>query len=117
MGVYSVTFLLRLILNILALASLAWGQARSGKLTLQEALESTLSLHPQARIREQQVAASRGALREASGVFVPFYSSGLQQSFAPTPLTTGQQDLTGPRSAAVNFTSFSAASTRRGPVS
>ena len=117
MGVYSVTFLLRLILNILALASLAWGQARPGKLTLQEALESTLSLHPQARIREQQVAASRGALREASGVFDPFYSSGLQQSFAPTPLTTGQQDLTGPRSAAVNFTSFSAASTRRGPVS
>ena len=112
MGVYSVTFLLRLILNILAFASLAWGQARPGKLTLQEALESTLSLHPQARIREQQVTASRGALREASGIFDPFYSSGLQQSFAPTPLTTGQQDLTGPRSAAVNFTSFNVASRR-----
>src|ERR1019366_3656829 len=82
----------------------------SNRRTLQEALESTLSRHPLARIGEQQVAASRGVLREASGIFDPVYSSGLQQRFAPTPLTTAQQnpDGGGPNSAALNLTSFNA---------
>src|ERR1035438_10184956 len=86
----------------------------SGRLTLQEALESTLSRHPQARIGEQQVAASRGVLREASGIFDPVYSSGLQQSFAPTPLATAQQDPGGggPNAAALNLTNFNASASR-----
>lgn len=96
----------------LALAGFAFGQTTSGKLTLQEALETTLSLHPQAKIREQQVVASRGALREASGIFDPFLSSGLQQSFAPTPLTNAQTSPGGTKSAASNITTFSAGTTR-----
>src|ERR1017187_3494194 len=86
----------------------------SGSLTLQEALESTLSRHPQARIGEQQVAASRGVLREASGIFDPLYTSGVQQSFAPTPLTTAQQDPGGggPNAAALNLTNFNASASR-----
>ena len=82
----------------------------SGKLSLQEALESTLRLHPQARIGEQQVAASRGVLREASGIFDRVYSSGAQQSFAPTPLTTAEQNPAGggPKAAATNLTTFNA---------
>lgn len=99
-------------LGAVCLSSALWSQ--SAALTLQEALESTLRLHPQARIREQQVAASRGLLREASGIFDPIYSSGLQQSFAPTPLTTAQRDPSGlgPKSAAINFTSFHAGASR-----
>jgi outer membrane protein TolC len=80
-------------------------------LTLQEALESTLNLHPQARIGEQQVAASRGLLREASGIFDPAYSSGVGQSFNPIPLTTMQANG-GPTSAALNVTSLSAGASR-----
>jgi outer membrane protein TolC len=95
-------------------ATRAVQESPSGRLTLQEALESTLSRHPQARIGEQQVAASRGVLREASGIFDPVYASGLQQSFAPTPLTTAQQDPGGggPNSAALNLTSFNASASR-----
>src|ERR1019366_9396301 len=86
----------------------------SNRRTLQEALESTLSRHPQARIGEQQVATSRGVLREASGIFDPLYTSGLQQSFAPTPLATAQQDPGGggPNAAALNLTNFNASASR-----
>ena len=87
--------------------------AASGSLTLQAALESALRLHPLGRIREQQVAASRGALREASGIFDPVYSTGVEQSFAPTPLTTFQQDsIAGFKSAGLNITTFSAGASR-----
>jgi outer membrane protein len=98
----------------LCLVSLLWSQSAPGTLTLQQSLESTLRLHPQARIGEQQVLANRGVLREASGSFDPVYTSGLQQSFAPTPLTTAQQDAAGggPKSADVNLTTFNAAASR-----
>ena len=45
-------------------------------LTLQEALESTLRRHPLGRIGEQQVLASRGVQREASGIFDPVIPAG-----------------------------------------
>ncbi len=115
MGIYFLTLAMKLISKILPafwLVSFAWGQALPVKLTLQDALESTLNLHPQAKIRQQQVAASLGALREASGIFDPVYSSGLQQRFAPIPLATGQQSPGGPKSADANLTSFSAGSSR-----
>src|ERR1035441_9802316 len=97
-------------------ATRAVQESPSGRLTLQEALESTLSRHPQARIGEQQVAASRGVLREEIGIFDPVYASGLQQSFAPTPLTTAQQDPVGggPNSAALNLTRSAAPRGRAG---
>jgi outer membrane protein TolC len=80
-------------------------------LTLQEALESTLLRHPQARIGEQQVLASRGVQRAASGIFDPVYTSGLQQTFTAAPLSTAQQvqDGGGPTAAALNVTSFNSA--------
>ena len=89
-------------------------QTRPGALTLQEALESTLREHPQARIGEQQVLASRGVQREASGIFDPLYSSALGQTFSPTPLPTAQQNSSGlgPKSAAANLTSLSVGATR-----
>jgi outer membrane protein TolC len=92
------------------LVSLLWAQAPPGTLTLQEALESTLREHPQARIGEQQVAASRGVQREASGLFDKVYTSGFQQSFAPTPLSTALQEQAGGgvKSLDANLTSFSA---------
>ena len=85
-----------------------------GTLTLQAALESALRLHPQARIAEQQVAASRGVLREASGIFDPVYAGGFNQVFAATPLTTAQQNQAGvgPNSAALNLTNFNASASR-----
>src|SRR5258708_34694593 len=101
-------------LSVFGLVSIGYAQTPPGTLTLQEALESTLRQHPQARIREQQVAASRGALREATGIFNPVYASGMQQSFATTPLTTIEQGFTGggPSSAAANLTSFSGGASR-----
>jgi hypothetical protein len=86
---------IRQALSVFGLVSMACAQTPTGTLTLQEALESTLRQHPQGHIREQQVAASRGALREATGIFDPVYASGMQQSFATTPLTTIEQGFTG----------------------
>ena len=95
------------------LASFLWSQSAPGTLTLQQALESTLRRHPQVGIGEQQVAASRGVLRETSGIFDQVYTSGLQQSFAPTPLTTAEQGgANPPKSAAANLTSFNAGASR-----
>jgi len=95
----------------LCLTSVLWSQSM---LTLQEALETTLRQHPQAQIGEMQVAASRGVQREASGIFDRVYSSGLQQSFAPTPLSTAQQEAAGVgfKSADTNLTSLSAGATQ-----
>jgi outer membrane protein TolC len=83
-------------------------------LSLQQALDATLRQHPQARIGEQQVLASRGAQRAASGIFDPIYTGGLQQNFAATPLTTAQQvqDGGGPTAADLNVTSFNAGASR-----
>src|ERR1017187_6126513 len=92
----------------LFLAAAVWSQTPRATLTLQQALETTL-LHPQARIGEQQILASRGVQREASGIFDPLYSSGVRQSFAPTPLTTAQQVSDGsgsPKAAFTNLTTF-----------
>lgn len=92
----------------LFLAAVVWSQTPRATLTLQQALETTL-LHPQARIGEQQILASRGVQREASGIFDPLYSSGVQQSFAPTPLSTAQQVSDGsgsPKAAFTNLTTF-----------
>jgi outer membrane protein TolC len=90
-------------------AAAVWSQtARPMLLTLQQALETTL-LHPQALIGEQQILASRGVQRQASGIFDPLYSSMAQQSFAPTPLSTAQQVADGsgtPKAAFTNLTTF-----------
>jgi outer membrane protein TolC len=101
-------------LCVLWLSSVVWAQPPHRTLSLQEALESTLRQHPQARIGEQQVLASRGVQRAASGIFDPVYTSGLQQNFASTPLSTAQQaqDGGGPTSAAFNFTSFNSGISR-----
>jgi outer membrane protein TolC len=100
-------------------SSLVWSQGPSGSLSLQEALDSTLRLHPQAHISEQRVLASRGVEREASGIFDPVYSDGLQQTFASTPLSTAQQvqaeqigNSGGPSAAALNVTGLNAGATR-----
>jgi outer membrane protein TolC len=105
---------MRLILGGCLLSAILWSQTVSNTLTLQEALETTLREHPQARIGEQQVAASRGAQRAASGIFDPVYSGGFQQSFAPTPVATSEQNPAGggPRSADTNLTTFNAGATR-----
>jgi len=95
-------------LGTLLLAVAAWPQAPRPLLTLQQALETTL-LHPQALIGEQQILASRGVQREASGVFDPLYSGAVQQSFAPTPLSTAQQVADGsgsPKALFTNLTTF-----------
>ena len=84
-------------------------------LTLQQALESTLAQHTQARIGEQQILASRAAQRVATGIFDPLHTARLQQSFAPTPLSTADQVLDGigsPTAADTNLTTLSAASTQ-----
>ena len=103
-----------ILITLVCLTSVLWPQAPPGSLTLQEALESTLREHPQGRIGEQQVVASRGVQREASGIFDPVYSSGMQQSFAPAPLSTAQQVANGggPDSAETNLTVFNASATR-----
>jgi outer membrane protein len=99
-------------MGVLCLASVLWPQALPGTLILQEALESTLREHPQARIGEQQVIASRGVQREASGIFDPVYSSGIQQSFEPTAVTTALQNPGGgPYSTAANLTVFNSSAT------
>ena len=99
-------------LQIISLAGFALSQAVPAKLTLQEALESTISLHPQGKIRTEQVAASLGALREASGLFDPVLFGNLQQRFDPLPLSNAQIGPGGPKSAALNTTTFTAGTTR-----
>jgi outer membrane protein TolC len=99
---------IRKTLGGLLLAVAAWPQTPRPALTLQRALETTL-LHPQALIGEQQILASRGVQREASGIFDPLYSGGVQQSFAPTPLSTAQQVADGsgsPRAASSDLTTL-----------
>jgi outer membrane protein TolC len=102
-----------ILIALVCLTSVLWPQGPPGTLTLQEALESTLREHPQGRIGEQQVVASRGVQREASGIFDPVISSGMQQTFAPTPLSTAQQVANGggPNSAETNLTVFNASAT------
>lgn len=96
------------------LASVVGAQTPQRTLGLQEALETTLRQHPQARIGEQQVLASRGVQRAASGIFDAIYSSGLQQSFATTPLSSAQQtqDGGGPTAADLDVTSLNSGVTR-----
>lgn len=97
---------MRLILGGVLLCAVLSSQTVRGTLTLQDALETTLREHPQARISEQQLLARRGIQRELSAIFDPVYSSGARQSFSPSPLAAT------PYAAATNITSFSAGANR-----
>jgi outer membrane protein TolC len=56
-------------------------------LTLLEALQSTLALHPSLRIQQQQVDLGRGLRQQASGQFDTVLDAGLSQDHTDTPLT------------------------------
>lgn len=83
-------------------------QAR-GTLTLQQVLETTLRLHPQIGVQQQEVGIQQGIRRQLSGSFDPVYQSGLQQSYTPVPVTLPGA---GAANSAVNVTTFSAGATR-----
>ncbi len=56
--------------------------------------------------------ASRGVQRQASGIFDPLYSSGMQQSFTPNAVATSlQSPAGGPYSTAANLTTFDSSAT------
>ena len=61
-------------------------------LGLVEALQSTLASHPELHIQEQQVIASRGARREASGSFDTVIGTTFSQSRVNNPLTLFNQE-------------------------
>lgn len=56
-------------------------------LTLLEALQSTLALHPVLHLAEQQVALDRGVRRQATGQFDTLLNSSFSQEHTATPLT------------------------------
>jgi outer membrane protein len=60
-------------------------------LGLVEALQSTLASHPELHIQEQQVVASRGAMREASGLFDTVIGTTFSQTRVNNPLTIYNQ--------------------------
>lgn len=63
------------------------------KLTLLEALESTLANQPQLHLEEQQVEISRALKQQASGQFDLVVGSNFSQNHLVTPLTLYEQEL------------------------
>ncbi len=60
-------------------------------LSLANAAQSTLALHPQIGIQEQQVNFNRGVQRQAQGIFDTNIAGNLGQTYTTTPLTQLQQ--------------------------
>jgi len=89
--------------------------AQQATLTLRQALESTLGLHPELGIRRQEVVKREGVRREITGTFDRLYQSGLQQRYTPIPISVPGSTY----NSGVNFTAidFSASRLSRSGVS
>ncbi len=80
------------VLAISVLFFAGWAGAQSSQsgapaLTLLEALQSTLKLHPALLLQEQQVAIDRGLLQQKGGQFDTAVNAGFSQDHTETPLT------------------------------
>jgi outer membrane protein TolC len=64
-----------------------------GRITLLQAVQSTLNDHPQLRIQQAQVEANRGIKDQNSGIFDPLIQSSFAQTHSDVPLTQADQLL------------------------
>jgi outer membrane protein TolC len=79
-----------------------------GRLSLAEAIESTLREHPLLRVQQQQVRYNRGAVLRAQSQFDRVVQAGASQSHTYSPLSEVERTLYGATSATTNFTSVDA---------
>lgn len=84
-----------------------------GRLSLAEAIESTLREHPLLRVQQQQVRYNRGAVLRAQSQFDRVVQAGASQSHTYSPLSEVERTLYGATSATTNFTSVDAEATQQ----